>query len=385
MFGDEDVVLVLGRKLAAGVELHPQRRHMRAEVQHRRRELRALVTHCEFRIFHVALMAMRISKMLAKPRDHIELVARHVVADPIAGVFSEPVFAGARIDVAADAVADAEGHDLGIAGLGIDAADLRQRGRRDADVEGRAERHVEPAILVRREILPAMRDIRRHVVIDHLAVAELIEIGLGIVIFDQPVDIDDVERAVLERDAGRHLQALDHGLDLPLAPALGDRIDVAEIERTDEQRTLVAPGHLPRGQHAGGIDLDLEAIRQLDLLHRRRQFGIGDAGRRAGRRRQTFLGLGLVAEKPVRRRVGPELLGIGLVALEFFLSAGLTDPGECKDGGTCEHGSTEHRCHRVTPWAARFGCNVSLDADALPAVFPGQAAQCYHKKRERQA
>src|SRR6185312_14279055 len=113
-----------------------------------------------------------------------------------------PVLAGARIDVATNAVANAERHEFGVAGLGIDAPDLRHAGRRNTDVEGRSERNVEPAILVGSEILPAMRGIGRHVVIDDLAVAELVEISFGVVIADQLVDIDDVERAILESDAG---------------------------------------------------------------------------------------------------------------------------------------------------------------------------------------
>src|SRR5436309_4248923 len=39
MFGDEDVVLVLGRELVAGIELHAERSDMGAELDDRRREL----------------------------------------------------------------------------------------------------------------------------------------------------------------------------------------------------------------------------------------------------------------------------------------------------------------------------------------------------------
>lgn len=67
--------------------------------------------------------------MLAHLVDHVQLVAGQVIADPVAGILGEPVLAGARIDVAADRVADAERIDLGVAGLGIDAPDLRDAGR----------------------------------------------------------------------------------------------------------------------------------------------------------------------------------------------------------------------------------------------------------------
>ncbi len=262
---------------------------MGAEIEHRRGEFRTLVTHRKLRIGSVALVAIGVAEVLADLRNHVELVARHVVAHPVAGVLGEPVLSGARIDVAADAVANTERPDFGIAGLGIDATDLRHAGRRNADIEGRSERHVEPAVLVGSEVFPAVRHIGRHVVIDHLAVAELVEIGFGVVISDQLVDGDDVERAVLERQSGRHVDFLEDGLDLFLAALVGDGIDVAEIERADEQRAVVAPGHLPRLQHARRVDFDLETRRQLDLLHHRGEFRLRCAGRRTRRRVQNSL------------------------------------------------------------------------------------------------
>src|SRR6185437_8436192 len=176
VLSDQDRVLVLGGELVAGIELHAERSHVRAELEDRRGELRALVTHGEFRIGNVALVAIGIAEMLAHPIDHVELVTRNVVTQPVAGVFREPVFAAARIDVAADRVADAKRPDFRVAGLGIDAADLRVAGRRNADVEGRSERNVEPAVLVGRQVFPAMRRIGRHVVIHHLALAEIVEV-----------------------------------------------------------------------------------------------------------------------------------------------------------------------------------------------------------------
>src|SRR6185312_15331517 len=208
VLGDQDGVLVLGGELASGIELHAERSDVGAELVNRRCELRALVTRREFRIRQIALVAIGIAEMLAHPVDHVELVGGQVVADPVAGVFREPVFAGARIDVAADRVADAERIDFRVAGLGIDAADLRDAGRGNADIEGRSERNIEPAVLVDRDIFPAMRGIGRHVVIDHLALAEIVEIGLGIVVADQLVDCDHVERTVAEGETGGHVQPL---------------------------------------------------------------------------------------------------------------------------------------------------------------------------------
>src|SRR5450432_3023876 len=85
VFGDEDVVLVLGGELVAGIELHAERSHMRAKIEHRRGEFRTFVTHRKLRIRQVALVAIGIAEMLAELRDHVELVARDVVAHPVTG------------------------------------------------------------------------------------------------------------------------------------------------------------------------------------------------------------------------------------------------------------------------------------------------------------
>src|SRR5262249_39090354 len=136
---------------------------------------------------------------------------------------------------------------------------------------------------------------------------------------------------------------------------VGDGIDVAEAERADEQRALVAPGHLPRRQHARGPDLDLEALRQLDLLDGAGELGIGGAGPRPGARCEPLLRLGLVAEEPVIRRMGPELLGARLVFLQravlvlLLLRMGKARPRN--KPGCCQrkNGFMESRYHRVTP------------------------------------
>src|SRR5258706_1906473 len=116
VFGDEDVVLVLGGELVAGIELHAERSDVGAEIEHRRGEFRTLVTHRKLRIGSVALVAIGVAEVLAGLRNHVELVARHVVAHPVARVLGEPVLSGARIDVAADAIANTERPDFGIAG-----------------------------------------------------------------------------------------------------------------------------------------------------------------------------------------------------------------------------------------------------------------------------
>ena len=101
----------------------------------------------------------------------------------------------------------------------------------------------------------------------------------------------DVERAVLERDAVRTIEAGRQHLDLALAVLVDDRIDLVDEAAADEHRALVANRERARIRHARGIDLDVEAGRNLEL--RRRQFV--RRGRNRRRRDRRELGGGLVA------------------------------------------------------------------------------------------
>ena len=153
-----------------------------------------------------------------------------------------------------------------------------------------------------------MRNVRRHVVIDDLRLRHGVEVSFRIVVFVDLVDVGDVKRAVVERDAAGHPEPLaDDGLDGPFAAFVDDGVNLAVSaeQRPDEQRALVAPRHLPRIGHAARPQLDLEAGRQLDLL----QFGFDLVFGEAGRRRQGFqiVGtlelLGFVSHEPVVRRM----------------------------------------------------------------------------------
>src|SRR5262249_55667504 len=159
--------------------------------------------------------------------DAIELVIRAIVAQPIARVFAEPVLTGARIDVAAHTVTDAERDDFREPVRRVDTPDLRGRGRRQALVAGRSNGHIEPAVLIERQIFPAMRNVGRQIVVDDLRLRHVVEIGFGIVVLVNLVDIGDVERAVSERDAGRYPHALDDGFDRLLAALVHYRVDDA--------------------------------------------------------------------------------------------------------------------------------------------------------------
>ena len=335
MLGDEDAVLVLRRELVAGIELHAEAGDVRALLVHRRRELRALALGAVLGIGQVALVAVRIAEMLTDLAHAVELVVRQIVVDPVAPVVGEPELAAPRVDCAADAVAHAQRHQLGLAGLRVHAAILAGAGRRQADVTRHADRDVEPALAVGHQVLPAVRHVGREVVVHDLAFRRLLEVGLGIVVAVELVDIDDVERAVLEGDAGRHAQPGDEGLCDLLAIGAADGMDRALVEGADEQRALVAPRHLARLGDARRPHRDLEAGRQLDLGEDLVEFGLGRRRRLARIGRLALLLLVLVAEEPVRRRLQPEILAAGIVLLEIA-SLCLHRPGTAAEEG-CDH------------------------------------------------
>ena len=110
MPGDENVVLVFGRKHLAGVEAHPERGNVRAELQHRRGELRAGAVLAVLGVERVALVAIRKAEMLALMFDYIELVRGHVIADPVAAIVGKPQLFGLRVPVETHRLA----HTLGI-------------------------------------------------------------------------------------------------------------------------------------------------------------------------------------------------------------------------------------------------------------------------------
>jgi hypothetical protein len=75
--------------------------------------------------------------------------------------------------------------------------------------------------------------------------------------------LGDVERAVMEGDAVRPVEAfVDRFLRLAV---VGDRSDLVGLPVAHEQRALVGHAQRARVLDSAGIDLDLEARRQLEL------------------------------------------------------------------------------------------------------------------------
>jgi hypothetical protein len=96
----------------------------------------------------------------------------------------------------------------------------------------------------------------------------IVEIVLDLVDLRQLRQFHDVERAVLEGDAVRPVEPRGDDLHLALAALVDDGIDLVLQPRANEHGALVAERERARIRHAAGIDLDLEALRHLDLVER---------------------------------------------------------------------------------------------------------------------
>ena len=201
--------------------------------------------------------------------------------------------------VEADGVADAAGEDLDAGAVRLHPED---RGVSRvvllfvADVAGRADRHVEHAVRSEGdELLPVVRVLRQRVVDDH-RLARRLQARLDVVEADDAADLADVQRAVVEGDAVRLVEALGDGqhlVGLVVAVLVDqgiDRVAGRLVSRADEDGPLRAERHLPGVGDAAGVDLDLEARRQLDQVERQVRGRCRLRRRRGGIRRLGFLG-----------------------------------------------------------------------------------------------
>src|SRR2546422_4889703 len=264
--GEEGAVLVLGGEHRARVELHAVAGHVRARLDERRRELAAGAPLAELGVGDVALVAVREAEVQTLLRCDVEAVARHVLAQPIAGVGCEVELLRHRMPVEAHAVPHAVGEVLEAGAVGIDARDVGVGVGRDADVAGRADVEVELAVRPEGQVLPAMRHVAGQDVVDHFHGRRIVQLALDARHLGDPRDLGDVERPVLEGYAIGQVEALGDDLDLALPALVHDRVDVAGDAAAHEERALVAPGHGARVVDPARPHRDLEAGWDLDLV-----------------------------------------------------------------------------------------------------------------------
>ena len=99
-------------------------------------------------------------------------------------------------------------------------------------------------------------------------------------------------------------------VDLGAAPGGWSQVAAKRVSAGDGKGRVVGIDLLEMPEIAG------VAFAQLDFLDQRIEFRIRRTGRRPGRGRQALLRFGLIAEEPVIRRMGPELLGPGFIFLQ---------------------------------------------------------------------
>ncbi|MOA40211.1 hypothetical protein D3C78_1620640 [compost metagenome] len=108
---------------------------------------------------------------------------------------------------------------------------------------------------------------------------------------DDAADRGDVQVAILEGHADRHVQVIGDHPDL--AAFRLQRVDLAAVPAAHEQRALGAPGH---GAGVGQLvaeNLDAKALRKPDVIQRR---GAGRGGE-SGQQREGGQGMAMHARK----------------------------------------------------------------------------------------
>ena len=256
---------------------------MGAELPRRRAELAAR-TAVELGILDVALVAEREAEVQAGFRRVVQGVGGPRVAQPVAAVVGEPQLVRLRMPRETDRVADAARVDAQVAAVRVHAVDGGVDGRRRlvvADVARRAHRHVQPSVGAERDELPAVRAVGREVVVHDHRLGRRLEVRFDVVVAQDAVDLGDVEVAVAERHAVRHVEAArqrQHAVGPLVAVVVEDRVDVAQPAGADEQRPVRSGRHLPRVRHVGRVDLDGEPGRQGQLVELRSAL-LGRGGR----------------------------------------------------------------------------------------------------------
>src|SRR5262249_614479 len=152
--------------------------------------------------------AVRIAEVQAFLRGDVETIARDVFAQPVTPVRREVELLRHRMPVEADAVAYAVRPVLEPGTIGVHARDVGVGGGRATDVAGRADVEGELAGGPEGQVLPAVRRVLRQRLVDDLHLGRAVELALDAFHLRDAVDLGDVERAVLESDAVRQVQAL---------------------------------------------------------------------------------------------------------------------------------------------------------------------------------
>jgi hypothetical protein len=246
---------------------------MPALLERGRGEFGATAFRSVLRVRGVALVTIRKAEMQTGPRRVIQFAGRQIVAHHVPPVVVEPQFAGPRIPVETNGVADAPGEDFHAAAVGLhavnDAIDVRIR---LADVAGSTHRHIQPAVRPEGDIFPAVVPVFREAVAYYDGFGRGREPVLDVVEAQDPVDFGDIQGPVPEGNAVRRIESPCNGDDpvrMARLPGVHQRIDTAFTAGADEDCSLVPQSQRAGIVHVFGEDLDPESGRQHDALDRR--------------------------------------------------------------------------------------------------------------------
>src|SRR5262245_411812 len=129
---------------------------------------------------------------------------------------------------------------------------------------------VDVELLVRPQAheFPAVRLMIDKIVVDDDGLRWVVEVILDLFKLRNLGTFGNVERAVEERQAIRPVQTRGDDFYLTFAVFVDNRIDLVEDAVADEHGALVTEPQRARIRDATGIDLDLEALGQLELRNR---------------------------------------------------------------------------------------------------------------------
>ena len=188
---------------------------------------------------YIALVAIRLAEILAELGDAIELVVGQIFRKPIAAIVGEIQFLGLWIPIEADAVADPERYDFGIAAVEIDAAQLAVILVMQHIVARLTDFHIELVVGTDRQEFPAVRFVLRQIAVDDGGLGRGVELVVDVFNLRNLRQFGDVERAVFG-DAIGPIKARDQDMDLALAVLIrGDGIDLVLQARADKTVPLL--------------------------------------------------------------------------------------------------------------------------------------------------
>src|SRR5262245_21864174 len=168
-------VLVFRREHFPCVEAHAETGRVRTGQHDRWFELLARASPAEFRIGEIALVAKRRAEMLAYLGDSVELVLRHILRPPIAGIVGEIELLVHRIPIESNRMTYASRDHFRAAAVEIDAADLAVRITVQHIVSRLAYLKVELLVRSDSNEFPAVRFVLRQIFVDHRRFRRIVE------------------------------------------------------------------------------------------------------------------------------------------------------------------------------------------------------------------